>query len=510
MQTLMQDFSRAFLLLEKNAPPLVNKAAQILAQRVFEKSAIRLELANTIPKNGLPFIYLGLSCGPLQGFALKARLENSEKPGSEGYRIALSGKDELCACALIGADERGVLFAVGRLLRLMHCDEGVFSLPAGYLTSQTPLSAVRGHQLAYRPKTNAYDAWTPEIYDRYIQDLALFGNNTIEILPPDSDDEDINELMKYDPLEMMVKLSETIHSYGMDVSVWYPNMFAEEIDEAGLLKEDGVRHLVFSSLPYLDHIFIPGGDPGHFFPKKLFETAKRFIKIGRRYHPKVKLWLSPQSFFPSSAWSEEFFSLLAEEPDWLYGVCFAPWTRNDIVTLRERTPARYALRNYPDICHSLRCQYPVPKWNIYQAFTLGREFINPRPLDEKNIHNLFVKYNIGCVCYSEGINDDLNKFIWLDQEWDPNTKASQTLVDYSSLFIDFEKAEDLTRGFLLLEENLQGDFESNPSVKKAFDLWTRLEEELGLKIINNYRFKLHLLRACYDYYQQSRLSLEKK
>lgn len=509
MQTLMLDFSKSLLAVEENAPPLVNKAAQILIQRVFEKSGLRLELAKSVPVDGRPFIYLGLSCEPLKASALKAKLENTEKPGSEGYRIALSKKDEPCACALIGADERGVLFAVGRLLRLMHCDEGAFSLPAGCLTSQTPRSAMRGHQLAYRPKTNAYDAWTPEIYDRYIQDLALFGNNTIEILPPDTDDEDINDLMKFDPLDMMVKLSEIIHSYGMDVSVWYPNMFPEDIDEAGLLKEDRARHLVFSSVPYIDHIFIPGGDPGHFFPKKLFETAERFIKIAREYHPKVKLWLSPQSFRPSRAWSEEFFSLLAEEPEWLDGVCFAPWTRDDIVTLRKRTPARYALRNYPDICHSLRCQYPVPKWNIYQAFTLGREFINPRPIEQKNIHNLFADYNIGSVCYSEGINDDLNKFIWLDQDWDPKTKASKTLVDYSNLFIDCEKAEDLARGLLLLEENLQGDFESNPSVKKAYDLWCGLEEELGPKIINNYRFKLHLLRACFDYYQQSRLPLEK-
>jgi hypothetical protein len=59
------------------------------------------------------------------------------------------------------------------------------------------------------------------------------------------------------------------------------------------------------------------------------------------------------------------------------------------------------------------------------ALTLGREFVNPRPRDEKHIHNLYCRYMVGSVCYSEGINDDLNKFIWLDQEWNPDTRWSK-------------------------------------------------------------------------------------
>ena len=506
MQENMSNFSKAFLLLDKNPPALVLKAAEILKQRVFENTGLALDLLRERPADPAPYIYLGLGLDACP--ALKPALEALEKPAAEGYRIALDGSQEPYACALIGADERGVLFAMGKLLRLMSFGQGSLELPARLNISQSPASAFRGHQLAYRPKTNAYDAWTPEIYDRYIQDLAIFGNNIVEILPPGTDDDDTNILMKYEPLDMMQRLSKIIHSYGMDVSVWYPNMFPEDIDEKGLLEEDEKRRRVFSSLGHIDHIFIPGGDPGRLFPKKLFETAERFIKIAREYHPRVKLWISPQSRYPSRAWSNEFFAQVAQEPNWLDGVCFAPWTRDDIKTLRANTPERYALRNYPDMCHSLRCQYPVPKWNIYQAFTLGREFVNPRPLDQKNIHNIFKKYNDGSVCYSEGINDDLNKFIWLDQEWDPETKASQTLKDYARVFISCQYEDEIARGLLMLEENLRGDFKTNPSIKKAYELWLGLEEDLGEKIKNNYRFKLHLLRALYDYYQQGRLPLE--
>ncbi len=54
-------------------------------------------------------------------------------------------------------------------------------LKAMNLTS-SPHYAVRGHQLGYRPKTNAYDAMTVEMWDQYIRELAIFGTNTIELL----------------------------------------------------------------------------------------------------------------------------------------------------------------------------------------------------------------------------------------------------------------------------------------------------------------------------------------
>ena len=53
-----------------------------------------------------------------------------------------------------------------------------------------PAYKVRGQQLGYRPKTNAYDAWSVPMWEQYIRELAIFGNNTIELIPPRSDDAD--------------------------------------------------------------------------------------------------------------------------------------------------------------------------------------------------------------------------------------------------------------------------------------------------------------------------------
>ncbi len=77
-------------------------------------------------------------------------------------------------------------------------------MPSDLRLSTTPFARLRGHQLGYRPKNNTFDAWGPAQIDRYIRELALFGANSIEILPPRTDDELSNDLMPVSPMEMMV------------------------------------------------------------------------------------------------------------------------------------------------------------------------------------------------------------------------------------------------------------------------------------------------------------------
>ena len=54
----------------------------------------------------------------------------------------------------------------------------------------------------------------------------------------------------------------------------------------------------------------------------------------------------------------------------------------------QMTPARYPIRNYPDITHSRQCQFPAPGWDPAFSVTEARETINPRPLDMARIFRL--------------------------------------------------------------------------------------------------------------------------
>ncbi len=100
------------------------------------------------------------------------------------------------------------------------------------------------------------------------------------------------------------------------------------------------------------------------------------------------------------------------EPAWLSGVVFGPQVRVSLPELRKAIPSKYPIRDYPDITHSLRCQYPVPDWDVAYALTEGREVINPRPRDEATIFHAFADQTIGFITYSEGCNDDVNKIVW--------------------------------------------------------------------------------------------------
>ena len=90
--------------------------------------------------------------------------------------------------AIVGNDARGLLFGVGRLVRALRLAPGRVKLPESLNLASAPKYPLRGHQLGYRPKTNSYDAWDLPQWDRYIRELALFGTNAIELIPPRSDD----------------------------------------------------------------------------------------------------------------------------------------------------------------------------------------------------------------------------------------------------------------------------------------------------------------------------------
>ena len=96
-----------------------------------------------------------------------------------------------------------MLFGIGRLLRELHLTAGRVALPEGLNLTSSPKYPLRGHQLGYRPKTNSYDAWNAEEWERYIRELAVFGTNAIELIPPRSDDAADSPHFPLPPLEMM-------------------------------------------------------------------------------------------------------------------------------------------------------------------------------------------------------------------------------------------------------------------------------------------------------------------
>jgi hypothetical protein len=138
----------------------------------------------------------------------------------------------------------------------------------------------------------------------------------------------------------------------------------------------------------------------------------------------------------------------------------------------------------------------------------GRECINPRPAAMKRIHNLTCKYAIGSLTYSEGVNDDVNKFVWADQDWDPAKPVVETLRDYARFFLGPDEVEVIVQGLFALERNWEGPLAANQGVEATLALWRGLEARAPASLLGNWRFEQGLLRACLDAFIRRRLLWE--
>jgi hypothetical protein len=485
------------------------KAIMLLVEEVQKRTLIRWEIASTWPTGSAPVIAVG-PASRLTEFAgpYATQLSQRPAPGAEGYQIQIKKLDgNSPAVFVIGNDSRGVLFGVGRLLREMHLTRGKIAIADDLSIATAPKFPIRGHQLGYRPKTNSYDGWDLAQWEQYIRDLAVFGTNSVELIPPRSDDDADSPHFPLPPMEMMVGMSRLLDDYGLDVWIWYPAMDADYSKPETVqfaLKEWGE---VFQKLPRIDAIFVPGGDPGHTQPKVLMALLEKQAENLHRYHPKAQMWVSPQSF--TKPWLDEFIEILQkEQPGWLTGVVYGPQVRMPLPALRRLVPAKYPIRRYPDITHSLRCQFPVPDWDVAYALTEAREVINPRPVDEASIFRVWQDSAVGFICYSEGCNDDVNKIVWSSLGWNPDTKIIDILRQYSRYFIGDRYEDDFAQGLLALERNWRGPLFSNGPVDATLQQFRALERTAAPQVKLNWRFQHALYRAYYDAYQRRRVIYE--
>ena len=228
------DMSRAVVVVPDGMSGPENKAVRLLVEEVRARTGITWEVALRWPSSAVPVIAIGpdrllrSDTSPI-----REHIATRPPPGDakEGFRIrTLDGGRGAPAVLVAGNDARGVLFGVGRLLRALRMTPGKVAMASGIDLTSAPRYPLRGHQLGYRPKTNSYDAWDLPQWERYIRELAVFGTNAIELIPPRSDDDADSPHFPLPPMEMMAGMSRLCADYGLDVWIWYPAMDADYSD----------------------------------------------------------------------------------------------------------------------------------------------------------------------------------------------------------------------------------------------------------------------------------------
>lgn len=491
------DLTRAVVVAPPGLTGPEKQAVRMLVEEVGRRSWVEWKTADAPPKAG-PSIVVGPA-------ALVRELVPSVpagKVGREGYRVGVAGSTVYVA----GDDPHGILFGVGRLLRELRIERERVTLPAGFAVASAPKTPIRGHQIGYRPKTNSYDGWTVAMWEQYIRDLAVFGCNAIEIIPPRSDDAADSPLFPAPPLRTMIEVSRIAEAYGLDVWVWYPALDKDYDDPktvAAALEEWGA---VLKALPRVDAVFVPGGDPGHTPPKVLFPLLEKQTANLRKYHPKAQMWVSPQGF--NQAWLDGFLALMKREPAWLTGVVHGPQVRVTHSQLRAALPARYPIRDYPDITHSRTCQYPVPDWDTAFGLTIAREGCNPRPVQTARLFQYASRDTTGFITYSEGCHDDVNKVVWSALGWDEKADVRETLRQYGRYFVSPALGDRFADGLFALERNWTGPVMENAGIDETLKLFRAMERDAGPREKLSWRFQQTLYRAYYDAYVRARLRHE--
>lgn len=488
----MMDMTKAVVVTPPGLTGPAQKAVEMLVDEVYKRTWVRWEVTNQGgPVTDRPSIMVA-----------PATVEG-KSPVPEAYHI-----DSLPGPKIVvgGEDGRGVLFGVGRLLRELRMTRGSVLLPNDFSIHTAPAYGLRGHQLGYRPKVNTYDGWTPEMYEQYIRDLAVFGANAIELMPPRTDDAADSPHFTLSQIDMMAAVSGIADAYGIGLWIWYPAMDRdyskpETVDKA--LAEWGD---VFARLPRIDAVFVPGGDPGHTQPKYLMALLEKETEVLHRTHPDAEMWMSPQSFTPE--WMAEFLEIMKGEPAWLTGLVYGPQNRIGLPELRAAAPAKYPIRHYPDITHSIRCQFAVPDWDVAYAITEEREVINPRPEGYARICRQFDEYTPGFLTYSEGCNDDVNKAVWSALGWDPEADVAGILREYARYFVGPAYEESFGQVLLGLERNWQGPLLTNAGVETTLQQMQQIQAEATPQVLLSWRFQQAVYRAYYDGFLRSRLIYE--
>jgi len=419
-------------------------------------------------------------------------------PAPEGYVVQRVGPGSP-STVVAGNDVLGALFGVGRLLRESRLTRRKVELPTGPPIPSAPDMQVRGIQLGYREVNNTLDAWDLPQFDRYLRDLIMFGCNAVELTPPvqpPSDRAQPGDLVRRE-WEMNLRLSTLVHSYGLKVSLWVPVTDGDPRTPNGRGQILDNRRRLFESMPHVDDVLVPGGDPGDTPVDVLLPLMAEIAAVLHAVHSAAGVWVSHQGFEPPER--DRFYQLLSEErPAWLRGVVFGPWTRDSIEHTREAVPAEYAVRAYPDITHSCRCQYPVPDWDQAYALVEGREVANPRPEQHRAIFRHIAPHCDGFVAYSDGNHDDANKMLWLALGWDPTIRPEECMAQYGRVFVSPEAADEVGRGLFGLERNWLGPARRNAAIRETLAIWQHLHAAHP----TNWRVQLHHFRGLCDRYVQ--------
>ncbi len=437
--------------------------------------------------------------------------------GTEGYRIADGTQGRV---RIVGNDERGLLYGVGKFLRSSRYDRGGFT-PGTWRGTSVPECSMRGIYLANH-FNNYYEAASPEELERYVEDLALWGFNLLSLGFPHWQYDSYEDPAARHMIEHMRRIMKTAEEVGMRVTIGAAlnsgfrttpqNLRCSPVpDPLGRHGNFGVnlcpskpaarQELLRTWSRLLDEFAPSGLDCVTYWPydeggcgcaecwpwgaRGYLSLARDVSALVHRQYPQIKIIISTWTFdTPEAGEWESLAKSLAEDKSWADYIQADAHEDFPRFPLERGVPGGLPMVNFPEI--SMWGQNP---WGGYGA--------NPLPARLQRLWNQTQRTLSGGTPYSEGIYEDINKAICSQFYWDSQRPATETVREYAAFEFSPDVADDVVKVVEMFEQNHLRS-EIGPSAQEAWALVRSIDPKLTPHVRDGWRWRLVYLRALID------------
>jgi hypothetical protein len=502
--------------LGEKATPVEKRAAQLFSGEVRRRTGLAPRVGAT--GRARYTLLLGTPASSAGARACWERQPEAARPGTDGFCLSTT-PDAAGKLYLVGESARGVVAGVGKLLRLSSFGQGRIAIPELAIT-ETPRLPLRGMYFASH-FFNYYHVAPLEEVDRLIEQQALWGASSLAVW---FDMHHFNGLQ--DPaaqhfLRRLKHFEESAHALGMDFGLAMisnegyanspkalrvvPNLGAYGV-EICPSKPEGLAQLakqqseLFAAFPRLEFAWTwahdaggcgcqqcaPWGGNGH------LRASEQLARLFHERFPQGKVWTSTWIYdlFVPGEYDALFRYLREQQPAWLDGVLMGSYSPNEYDRILARPLRdRYPLADFPEI--SMDGMFPWGGWGA-----------NPLPDHFNTLFDKLRGATIGGWCYSEGIYEDLNKFLWIQHFWDPERPTDDILGEYAAYYLSPDCAADGVRLFHLLQQTVKRhcwNIENLAQADEAWDVAQKIDARLQPWARASWRWRLLYLRARLDH-----------
>lgn len=497
--------------------PMSKKVAEILASRIQERSGIK------------PSFDEGGACG------VELKLEKGI--GTEGFRIEdiSSGK-----VRIIGDDSRGLLYGAGKFLRSNTYHQGSFTLGSWRGTS-VPEEPVRGIYFATH-FFNYYHAAPIEDIERYVEDLGLWGYNSIFVWFDMHHFNGMEDPAAQAMVERLNAILSTAKRAGLKTGITLLANEAYANSPQALRADWTAGHDGYFRLPQghyhvelcphkagakdlmlkwreemfqkfedvgIDYVVIWPYDQGGctcslckpWGTNGFLMMAEPIAQMARHDFPQCKIILSTWYFdkFTSGEWDGLERKFSEARPQW------ADYLMADAAGVnrysgnppQHQVPGGFPLLSFPEIS-----MWGADPWGGFGA--------NPLPTHYQELWDVGKKTLAGGFPYSEGIFEDLNKVLYAQFFWKKETPASSIVDEYIAYEFSPQIVPGVRRAIEILErnyprraENLKTGqvrfvMEHSSGTGEAFKLMQQADISLSPPARSSWRWRILYLRALID------------